>query len=505
MKIVKTMLALVKLINDDDGIFEAFASTENVDRDGEIIRADAFTESLKTHRKNGTHPKMLAGHSHWLPSGEPPVVGWSLSEEVVPNKGLKVQFKFAPAEAYPPNTTPLGPIYDRFYRLRLMDSLSVGFLSEEIKAEEDKPLEFTKVDLMEYSPVAVPSNRESLVAMAAGDGPNAELAKLAVKHLVARDAVPAAYTKSVATLPDTVKEVWTVESLKALVDECNDELKAFLGLEKNVVPFKSFPKADEDMSWSFTAAEGSAVLGEDNWSRFKSVHTFFDPAADEDNPGTPQVRGAYKLPHHKIVDDGIKTVFRGVVAAMGALLGARGGVDIPDDERPGVYNHLARHYREFDREPPEFRAYNGDEWTKFHADQEIDVKDGDGEGDPPADPPVADDDGKGTCDCAGRSLVVSIDMEKVARIERAAQIIEAKGEQVTGLLERLDALAARVEGLAQKYERLIEAGVSPAPAPTPDPAADRASELDQAGLDRLLNTVNETKQAAGVDSSRNGS
>jgi len=42
---------------------------------------------------------------------------------------------------------------------------------------------------------------------------------------------------------------------------------------------------------------------------------------------------------------------------MAALLGARGGVNIPDADRKGVYNHLAKHYKQFDKEVPEFREY----------------------------------------------------------------------------------------------------------------------------------------------------
>jgi hypothetical protein len=71
--------------------------------------------------------------------------------------------------------------------------------------------------------------------------------------------------------------------------------------------------------------------------------------------GEGDKKGDYKLPHHKA--DGYATVWRGVAAAMGALLGARGGVQIPDSDKRGVYGHLAKHYAQFDKEPPEFKEY----------------------------------------------------------------------------------------------------------------------------------------------------
>jgi hypothetical protein len=40
---------------------------------------------------------------------------------------------------------------------------------------------------------------------------------------------------------------------------------------------------------------------------------------------------------------------------MAALNGARGGVDIPSDERESVYNHLVRYYEKADKEPPALR------------------------------------------------------------------------------------------------------------------------------------------------------
>jgi len=68
----------------------------------------------------------------------------------------------------------------------------------------------------------------------------------------------------------------------------------------------------------------------------------------------PERYGDLKLPHHRPSDGSV--VWRGVAAAMAALMGARGGVDIPDGDRRAVYNHLASHYRQFDKEPPEFEA-----------------------------------------------------------------------------------------------------------------------------------------------------
>ena len=97
-----------------------------------------------------------------------------------------------------------------------------------------------------------------------------------------------------------------------------------------------------DQSWDeLSAEEKRRIAGHYAWSRTMPPETF----------------GDLKLPHHRPSDGAV--VWRGVAAAMAALMGARGGVDIPDEDRRRVYNHLARHYRQFDREPPEF----GRSWT----------------------------------------------------------------------------------------------------------------------------------------------
>ncbi|MBO8173500.1 MAG: hypothetical protein H0Z33_16655 [Bacillaceae bacterium] len=58
-----------------------------------------------------------------------------------------------------------------------------------------------------------------------------------------------------------------------------------------------------------------------------------------------------KLPHHDPSTHAV--VWSGVRAAMAALLGARGGVTLPAGDMQKVYAHLAAHYKEFDKTPPE--------------------------------------------------------------------------------------------------------------------------------------------------------
>lgn len=67
----------------------------------------------------------------------------------------------------------------------------------------------------------------------------------------------------------------------------------------------------------------------------------------------PENFGQLKLPHHDPKSHAV--VWNGVRAAMAALFGARGGVDIPTVDKKKVYTHLAAHYKEFDKQPPEVK------------------------------------------------------------------------------------------------------------------------------------------------------
>jgi hypothetical protein len=53
-----------------------------------------------------------------------------------------------------------------------------------------------------------------------------------------------------------------------------------------------------------------------------------------------------------VIDGKLKAVPRGVMAAGNVMVGARGGVDLPDKDRDRVKSHLAKYYKKMDDTAP---------------------------------------------------------------------------------------------------------------------------------------------------------
>jgi len=134
-----------------------------------------------------------------------------------------------------------------------------------------------------------------------------------------------------------------------------------------VLPYHESAKAPEGEDWNFDESQYDV-------EQLRRACAWFDSSKSD-------VKESYKLPHHR--PDGT-VVWRGVASAMAALKGARveGGVDIPAEDKRGVYNHLAKHYADFDKEPPEYAAscpkegkHLNEEEKKRLADLEAENKD----------------------------------------------------------------------------------------------------------------------------------
>lgn len=132
-------------------------------------------------------------------------------------------------------------------------------------------------------------------------------------------------------------------------------------LEKEVPAKQGLPLAPADTDWDADQAvtrlrkfAGGPDRENMDWDTYKQAFAWRD---EED----AQKFSAYKMPIADVIDEELKAVPRAVFAAQAALLGARGGLDLPEEERRKVHNLLGTFYKKMDREQPEFRGYTIDE------------------------------------------------------------------------------------------------------------------------------------------------
>lgn len=111
------------------------------------------------------------------------------------------------------------------------------------------------------------------------------------------------------------------------------------------------PTSDKD--WDGPQNEAN-LRNDGDADYYRKAYAWQDPEAD------PDTKSAYKFIHHEVSSDGEigPANIRACQTGIAVLNGARGGADIPDKDRQGVYNHLAAHLRDADIEPPDLRSKN---------------------------------------------------------------------------------------------------------------------------------------------------
>lgn len=152
-------------------------------------------------------------------------------------------------------------------------------------------------------------------------------------------------------------------SLVALPANTNANITAF----KSITTFGNLPLADRDKPWDSEAAIGRlrqwAGIGDDNdlsdpdnQRRYRQGFFWYDGY-------DPDLLGSYKLPFVDVMDDKLYAVPRGIFAAAAALKGARGGVMLPIDDRPGVIRNVERYYDKMGIESPFGKFFRIDDLT----------------------------------------------------------------------------------------------------------------------------------------------
>ena len=299
----------IKVLKDatsDPRVLRFIASTNDIDRDGDIIDVDGW--NLSQWQKN---PVIMWAHDYSLP----PIAKGVRAERDIRNNQLIIDARFPTISELAPEGNPsehakfIETIF-QMYKTDCLNAVSVGCSYDKLDENASSNPKYAdcryhvvKQTLTELSCCPIGANPSALRTASAN--PNME--------------------KSVV---DMVVKSMNIE-------------------EKAAIPFKHYPLADEDTAW-----DGPKVIADSDIADLKLICTWYDSGkADED-----LTKGDFKLPHHLTKADGYKTVKKGVVAAVGALFGARGGVSIPESDVEKVKAHLKKHYEEFDLDWPEEKS-----------------------------------------------------------------------------------------------------------------------------------------------------
>jgi len=146
---------------------------------------------------------------------------------------------------------------------------------------------------------------------------------------------------------------------------------------KAATAFTDLPLADREKAWDAAPTEKRVRAwagGEDNmnWNKYRQAFFWYD---SED----PDLFGSYKLGYADIINNRLTAIPRGIFAVAGVLMGARGGVAIPEADILKVKSHVEKYYakmsKEFEDEdivapwnkaapePNEPKPFNAQEWV----------------------------------------------------------------------------------------------------------------------------------------------
>lgn len=102
-------------------------------------------------------------------------------------------------------------------------------------------------------------------------------------------------------------------------------------------------------SWDGPATEAS-IPNDAGASVFRKMFAWVDPQGD------PDVKASYRFLHHSYSGGPGPANTTACSTGIGVLNGGRGGTTIPDADVQGVYNHLAKHLRDAELEPPPLKS-----------------------------------------------------------------------------------------------------------------------------------------------------
>ena len=164
----KIYSVVTKAVDIEKGIYDAWVSTEAVDRDGDVLLADGV--ETENYSKN---PVVLFGHNYRDPEA---IVAKTLEVAKISGQGIKLTFQFLKR-----GISQSADLVHDLWKENYLNAMSVGFIPKEWEKRKDDDGEdlargqvFSQWELLEGSIVTVPANQDALRA-AYGEKYDAEI------------------------------------------------------------------------------------------------------------------------------------------------------------------------------------------------------------------------------------------------------------------------------------------------------------------------------------------
>jgi HK97 family phage prohead protease len=323
----------LKKIDEDARTIEHVISTGSEDRDGDTIDPKGWI--LDEFLKN---PVVLFGHRHDVPP-----IARAVKLKASEN-GLETLTLFPPKGISQVSDT----VFD-LNRLGFLRSWSVGFDPVKFTQQDNGGIAFEEQKLLEYSSVPVPANPDAVNLAVSKGIMTDKMLELFEWHKGSEwgyfgDGTIAKIIQKgptqFADLP-ILEEAWNPRGVSDA-----DLQNAILG----VAPGEDFPDDPDTL----------------NWDAFRKVHLWWDPDAFDAADSAQGKKDAFKLKIGRRdpitdTDAPLKVFFQQLASRVAILNGARGGVDIPEADREGAYNHAVKYYDKLpDKEPPPLKALDID-------------------------------------------------------------------------------------------------------------------------------------------------
>jgi len=330
----KSFEAEVKAADDANLVIEHFISTETKDREGDIMRVDGMKIVGK--------PVVLMAHGRGPMGSEPIAKPLSIGAETFKGrKGILAKTQFFPDE--------LGRRLYAKAKDGYAPNWSIGYSVQEAKDLQENGRymgrDVLKWQLFEYSMVGVPMNPDAHGPVSLPTKKEDGFEAVAFKIMSESD------QDAQETQGDKGEGEGKGAREKAAASPASDtENKENKGdpdsEDKAAVPYKKTPLAPEGEKW-----DGPGQVKAATPKQLKTMCVWWDPEK-------PDLKTSYKGPHHK-ADEEFSCVWSGVKACAAAMMGARGGMKVPQEDMPKMMAHIEKHYADFGKGDPPWKTKKG--------------------------------------------------------------------------------------------------------------------------------------------------